>query len=511
MTLQDFGFVTDSGFAAAAAVLSFAAALLATFGFTPLARWFARRLGVVDSPDGQRKLQTRAVPLLGGVAVYGGFAVTVLLLLATSSLGSFAGRAPLVLLSLGLLCLIGLIDDVFNLPARWKLVGQVVSTLPLIAAGLWAHQLGCCGLTLQLGSWGIPLTILWYLAGINTINLLDGMDGLASTAGLCIALGIVLMGLVTGAATTVILAAAIAGALAGFLIYNRPPATIYLGDAGSMVIGLVLAILTLQVASDAAGRSSLTIMVVLMAVPIADTALAIVRRLLSGRKIWSPDRGHIHHRLLDRGFSTTYILQLVFGVCGLTGAIASLSRMVGWDAVAWSASGALGVVLVRARLIGYHEWSLSKHVLADWLLVRSSEMPPPEQLAAMPFDGAWDALIKVAETGTFRRMQLTVDGQDSRRQHFWTTANEHDEDNDLLTVEFTHHSATDGVCQLRVESVDQESTPHSQWRLLVDAARGFGRHWARHSHSVPVSGLRILAADVHAAFNEPGRSHRRAA
>lgn len=514
MTLQAFGFASDGGLEVTTLVLGFASALLATLGLTPLARWLARRVGIVDRPDGQRKLQTRAVPLLGGVAVYGGFAVAVVTLLATSSLDAFVPRIPLLLLGLGALCLLGIIDDIWTLPASWKVVGQILSVFPIVWAGLWLRKIGFFGLTLEVGNWGIPLTIAWFVACINAVNLLDGMDGLASTIGLCIAVGIASIGLVTGADATVVLAVAVAGALAGFLVYNRPPATIYLGDAGSMVIGFLLALLALQAGVDSAGRSSLTIMAVLMAVPIADTALTIVRRALNGHGIWRPDRGHIHHRLLDRGFSSTYILRFVFMLCGLTGTIATVSRIVGWDTLAWCASGALGVLLVRARLIGHHEWSLGRRLLGERLYVDSFELPTSKQLKAMSFDAAWSALLQVAKTGSLRRLQLTMQGQGTQCRHEWTAADQDDHDDhdeDTLSVELTLRSPADGWCRLRMESGERQSSPSAQWQMLVGAARRFGRHWMQHPQSVPVVRLRLFSGDADSVPDVQSREPRRAA
>lgn len=502
---------TDAPLGVASLLLSFACAALATLSLTPIARWIASRTGLVDAPDGNRKLQRFPIPLLGGLAVYGGFVLAICALAATGSLGNFDPQMPFVLLGLGILCLVGIVDDKCNLPAGWKLAGQVVAALPVLGSGLWLETIGFCGLTLHVGQWGIPLTLVWLLAGINAVNLLDGMDGLASTIGLSIALGIASMGLVTGMDTTVVLATALAGSLAGFLVYNFPPATVYLGDAGSMVIGMVLALLTMQVSVDAAGRSSLTIMVVLMAVPMADTSLAVLRRLLDGRGIWSPDRGHIHHRLLDRGFATADVLRLVVLLCAVTGAIASVSRILGWDTVAWCASGALGVVLVRARLVGHHEWSLSRRVLSDRLHVESLEIPRPEQLTGMSFDAAWKVLVHVAGAASAQRLQLIVEDRDSMREHHWSAAESQNSPHELLSIEFALRSDSGSRCRLRMESCQPHTSRPVQWRTLVDAARRFARHWSEHPETVPEGHLRIYAGDGARAADTTVRRQSRAA
>ncbi len=510
MTLEAFGLAAGGKLGASGVAVSLAVALFATLCLTPLARWLARSIGLVDRPDGERKLQKAPVPLLGGIAVLGGFVGAASVLVWTSSLAVHTTRFALVLLALGTLCLVGVVDDAFGLRPRWKLFGQAIAVLPLLCAGLWMHKLGFCGLTLDVGYWGIPLTLAWFVGSINAVNLLDGMDGLAATIGMCIALSIAAIAYVTGGDATVLLAVALVGALAGFLRYNAPPATIYLGDAGSMVIGMLLAMLTLQAAVDSAGRSSLTIMAVLMAVPIADTTLAVIRRKLHRQGISCSDRGHIHHRLLDRGFRPVQILRLMFGVCLLTGTIATVSRIVGWDTVAWIASGALGVLLVRARLVGHYEWALGRRLLGERLYVESFELPTPLRLTGMSFDSAWSALVEVGDSAAVRRLRLCVEGQGAARLCEWTTSAPHDPDEDAIAVELTVGSGGNGRCRLRMESADPESSPSAQWQLLVAAARRFGRHWARHPQTVPLAGLRVFGGDDVAPRDRPRESKRAA-
>jgi UDP-GlcNAc:undecaprenyl-phosphate/decaprenyl-phosphate GlcNAc-1-phosphate transferase len=192
---------------------------------------------------------------------------------------------------------------------------------------------------------------------------------------LCIALGVAATAWVTGADETAMLALTLAGALAGFLAFNFPPASIYLGDAGSMVIGMLLSILSLEVAHDALDRTSLPVMLVLMAVPLGDTSLAILRRWLSGKGIFYADRGHIHHRLLDQGLVTQRVLLIVGGICLLTGAVVVLARTADLDGAAWVACLLLAAALIRARLMGYHEWALVKEVVARRWTGAASQAP----------------------------------------------------------------------------------------------------------------------------------------
>jgi UDP-GlcNAc:undecaprenyl-phosphate GlcNAc-1-phosphate transferase len=364
-------------------VIGFVAALAGTLTLTPVARRLARLWGVIDCPDGGRKLQRRPVALLGGVAVFAGVLVGVAVLAGTIPLHIYGVRLPGLLAGMAILCAVGVCDDIWNLPARWKLAGQVVAAVPVMWAGFAIERIGVRSHVLELGLFTIPFSVLWLVIGINALNLIDGMDGLASTSGLCIALGVAATAWVTGADETTMLALTLAGALAGFLAFNFPPASIYLGDAGSMVIGMFLSILALEVAHDAFGRTSLPVMVVLMAVPLGDTSLAILRRGLSGKGIFYADRGHIHHRLLDQGFVTQRVLLIVGGICLLTGAVVVLARTADLDAAAWVASLLLAAALIRARLMGYHEWALLKEFVAR----RWAGAPAQGLAAAVPVVG----------------------------------------------------------------------------------------------------------------------------
>jgi UDP-GlcNAc:undecaprenyl-phosphate GlcNAc-1-phosphate transferase len=303
--------------ACGAAVVSFAAALI----FTPLARLLAQRIGAVDHPDGGRKLQRQPVALLGGVAVLGGLGLTVAVAVMLGWLHDSGTSIAQVSSGLALLCAVGVYDDLHNLRAKWKLFAQIATAIPILIAGCEISGVKFLGFEMELGAASFLIGMAWLVACTNAVNLIDGMDGLCSTVALCVAAGVVVLGCGSGATHTVVCAAALSGSLAGFLFYNRPPATIYLGDAGSMVVGMTLAMLTMQVARDSNGMTHPAIMVSLMAVPLGDVLLAMIRRRLSGKSIWHPDRGHIHHRLLDHGLRVPQALAVVASICLITTAL----------------------------------------------------------------------------------------------------------------------------------------------------------------------------------------------
>ncbi len=253
-------------------------ALVATLALTPVARRAALHLRIVDRPDGQRKLQRQPVPLLGGLAVLAGWWLG----LAATALCGFAVPLPAALpqaaITLAALALVGLRDDICNLRARWKLLAQVAAAVPLALSGCGLAKVACCGGLLDLGLWGPAVTVVWLVVGINSLNLLDGMDGMASLTGLGICLTAAALDASAGGSHVGMFVLALAGALAGFLAYNRPPARIYLGDTGSMIVGLAVSLASMRVARTPDGVTHLTPMLALMALPLADTLLAVLRR-----------------------------------------------------------------------------------------------------------------------------------------------------------------------------------------------------------------------------------------
>lgn len=337
-------------------------AFVGSLTLTPLARRLAWKFGAVSEPDGKRKLHERPTALWGGGAVY---LALVLSLVASVYLvtGGAEQRLPAALaLSAGMLCLLGFFDDLYELRARWKLVGQIVSTLPVLAAGCYVQRLVVFGCPFDVGLLGIVWTVGWLVLGINALNLLDGVDGLASLMGILVSLAIGLIAATQSRPEVMLLAFALAGALAGFLVHNLPPARVYLGDCGSMVIGFTLALLALRVScwvSDPMS-SDVTVAAALLFVPLLDTALAIVRRTLKGCHFMRADHSHIHHQLLRRGLSVWQVLGVLGGFGLIAGAAAWWVAVTGQELAAWAVLVAATILLANRRLLGAEEWLLTK-------------------------------------------------------------------------------------------------------------------------------------------------------
>lgn len=267
--------------------MAFVVALAVALVATPIAVWSATRLGVVDRP-GPLKPQATAVPYLGGAAVY------------AALIGPVAVDRPLLLLPLGLALAAGLLDDVrprsvgFRLACQLVVAATAALTTPAPSAGARA------------------VTALLVLGLANAVNLLDGLDGLAAGCGFVSAIGLALLG---GSARTPALA--LAGALAGFLAYNRPPARVYLGDAGAYVIGTGLAVLSMLMIDSRDDGVAWIAVPFLVAVPVVDTALAIVRRLRSRQALSAGDRSHVYDQLENRFRRSSVAAMLVCVVAQL--------------------------------------------------------------------------------------------------------------------------------------------------------------------------------------------------
>jgi len=287
--------------------LTFAAALVAGLTITPIVRRLAHRLDLLDLPGDHRKVHQFPVPRLGGVAMVIAFGVG--LALATLAAGDLnAGglqpnRAPAILAGLALLFVLGVTDDTRGMRALVKLTVQVAAALLAFGLGLSLERLHFPWGIVELGPLALPLTVAWIVGVINAVNLIDGLDGLASGVVLTVLGTFAVIAALDGVDPTLYLIAATIGAAAGFLAYNLHPASIIMGDTGSMFLGFVVAAVGISLAQDGVDPVAPWVPVIALGVPILDTMWAIVRRTARGDAFYVADRGHIHHQLLRLGFS----------------------------------------------------------------------------------------------------------------------------------------------------------------------------------------------------------------
>lgn len=354
-------------------VVVIGASLACSLALTPLAQRLAWSFGAVSNPDGIRRLHRRATPLWGGLAVFLSMSVGMVVVSALAD-GEGNSRLVPVFVSAAIVCLLGICDDRRPLSAWQKLPIQLLATLPLVGAGVYVERFMLFGLEFNLGPLGPLATAGWLLLGINAVNLIDGMDGLASSIGVVVSISAAVALGLRGQEQGMLLALALAGALLGFLAYNRPPAGVFLGDSGSMLVGLLLAYLAMRTSLVGPRTMNLSVPGLLLFVPLLDTLLAVLRRLLERRSILCGDHHHLHHQLLDCGLGTWRSLGVLCGLC-LVAAISGCTVAVRQsELISWGAVLVCVGFLWNLRLIGARETRL----LYNWLLGLPARVPAPE-------------------------------------------------------------------------------------------------------------------------------------
>jgi UDP-GlcNAc:undecaprenyl-phosphate GlcNAc-1-phosphate transferase len=486
---------------------TFCITLAASLLLTPLVRAVADRLGVVDYPDGKRKLHKTLVPLWGGAAVY----LSVVVGLWVARYGTFATGpqlehlAALLTMAAGLVCFFGGIDDCRHLNPRLKLLLQIGAVIPVVLCGCTVHRVVAFGYPIELGWFGGPLTVFWLVGCINALNLLDGMDGLACLVGLSTATMMAIIGVHEGHAHVAVIALVLGGALAGFLAYNLPPATIFLGDSGSMVIGLIVGVLGIEGSLKTSATLAITAPAMVMALPILDSLLAVIRRKLTGRPFDAADRQHIHHRLLDRGLTPWQVLCVVTALCLMTGAAATFASIFRNDALAWVVAITLLVLVVRLRLFAHYEFSLLKRAVAHGLAAAASHLftshpgrnvPTPADLAALPLDEVWLLLIEEIRPWSVSRLELNlsrIDAGPCRRR--WSDPAGAAEDDVCWSVAITYRKRDGRFCELRAHVPDTTAPEFLYLTGLTGVLKSFGSRLAEEIEPVPQLSLLLEAEE----------------
>lgn len=289
-------------------ILALIIALLASFLLTPYIKQLAVKIGAVDKPD-KRKVHTQVMPRLGGLAIYLAtmLAIVCSMPITRDLLGILLGGTWIVI--------VGVLDDKYSLPARVKLAGQMIAAVILVAFDVKIEWLNNpFGGYFYLEYLSIPFTVFWVISFINVVNLIDGLDGLAAGVSGIASITVILVAVHQGYFPVATLTAALAGGIIGFIHYNFNPATIFMGDTGSMFIGYMLAAISIFGAVKSAATIALLVPAIALGLPIMDTAFAILRRYSNGRPIFQPDKGHLHHRLLAMGLSQRQAVLLMYGI-----------------------------------------------------------------------------------------------------------------------------------------------------------------------------------------------------
>ncbi|MBQ9915183.1 MAG: undecaprenyl/decaprenyl-phosphate alpha-N-acetylglucosaminyl 1-phosphate transferase [Clostridia bacterium] len=319
-------------------IFSFIVALIIAYVTTPLAKHLAFKLGAVDVPKDGRRMHKEPKARMGGLAIFYGFLISVFcfaeFILPTGSVNrGLIG----ILIGCAIIVVLGMFDDVKPRPAKLKFLIQIVAAaIPvLLGVRVFAITNPFTDELMSLPLWlSVAGSILWIVGVTNAVNLIDGLDGLA--AGVSSIASVALLSILliehSSSVTLLVMAAALAGACFGFLPYNFNPAKLFMGDTGSTFLGFVLACISIQ--GPFKTYVAFVVPLLALALPIFDTLFAIIRRLLKGQPIMAPDRGHLHHRLIDRGFShrTTVIilygLSAILAISGIVMLLTSFTKML---------------------------------------------------------------------------------------------------------------------------------------------------------------------------------------
>ncbi|MGE3139920.1 MAG: glycosyltransferase family 4 protein [Thermoleophilia bacterium] len=332
-------------------LLSAIAAALVVLALTPPAMALARRVGALDHPS-DRRIHREPTPRLGGLALLAGFLVPVLAFLPEDP----ATRALIV--GAVLITLLGAADDIWGLSPAVKLAGQVACASIPVAAGLTIDHITLP--LLGVGDLGIaqyPITVLWFVALVNMINFTDGMDGLAAGITGLGATTFAILAASLGRSDPAVVAAALAGACVAFLIYNFHPARVFMGDAGSMLLGFVIAGVAVSGVMKSAAAIAVVAPLIILAIPILDTSFVILKRLKYGLPVYNADRSHFHHRFFTIGWGQRKTVLALYAWCALMGAAAITLRFVsyrdpdgGLDISGTLILGAAGLVAISASV-----------------------------------------------------------------------------------------------------------------------------------------------------------------
>jgi len=331
---------------------------------TPLVRDYLGKFGFLDHPDGGRKQHAKPLPRVGGIAIVLSYAATFVIAFALPFSYTYVlHRAWPDILRLSMVGAVvfftGVIDDLIGLKAKQKLLGIVGASMLAFWAGIRVDIHFLHGLP-QWPWLGFAITVIWLVGCTNAFNLIDGMDGLAAGVGLVAAITMLLAALTQGNLPLALATMPLVGCLLGFLRYNFNPASVFLGDSGSLLIGFLMGCFGALWSEKSVTLVAMTVPLLAVSIPLLDVILSIARRYLRNRPIFQGDRGHIHHKLLDRGFTTKGAVLTIYGLCSL---VAILSLVA--SALHNQFSGLIVVVVCGAAWVGIRHLDYTEFAMAS--------------------------------------------------------------------------------------------------------------------------------------------------
>jgi UDP-GlcNAc:undecaprenyl-phosphate GlcNAc-1-phosphate transferase len=397
-----------------------AIAVILTLILTPLVRDYLGK-AFLDHPDGGRKVHAKALPRVGGIAIVVSYVATFAIALALPFSYTYVLHKALPdIARLSLVCAVvfatGVIDDLVGLKAKQKLIGIVGASMLAFWAGIRVDLNFLHGLP-QWPWLGFAITVLWLVGCTNAFNLIDGMDGLAAGVGLVAALTMLLAALTQGNLPLALATMPLVGCLLGFLRYNFNPASVFLGDSGSLSIGFLMGCYGALWSEKSVTLVAMTVPILAVSIPLLDVLLSITRRYLRNRPIFQGDRGHIHHKLLERGFSTKGAVLVIYGMCSL---IAVLSLVA--SALHNQFSGLIVLVVCGAAWLGIRHLDYAEFAMASRMFlggrfrriidVEARLVDFESALAkAMNLEECWTTILSGTQEFGFQGVRMSVQGE----------------------------------------------------------------------------------------------------
>ncbi len=322
-------------------IIAFICATLTAYTVTPPVRLLAYRIGAIDVPTDSRRMHRKPTPRIGGLSIFVAFVLSTMV---------FCEHSPTlytIWIGGGVLVWLGIFDDIFRLPPIFKLLIQLgTAAIAVVGFGIRIEFITILGKTVEFGIFSIPVTMIWIVCLTNAINLIDGLDGLACGVSTITSLSMFGAMLIHGDMASAMITAMLVASCVGFLPYNRNPAKIFMGDTGALFLGFALSIISVQGLFKMNAMLSFLVPLSIFALPILDTVVAALRRMVTGHNPFSADRGHFHHRLVDMGFSHKEAVSLLYAISGLLGLVAVMYTMG-----TTSGSGQKGALAVAAAAL----------------------------------------------------------------------------------------------------------------------------------------------------------------
>lgn len=321
-------------------LLAVVVGFVVAFGSTPIVKSYAQKLGAIDTPGEERRIHNHPIPRMGGMAIFLGFLVSVVLFVDITT------QVQGILIGTIIIVATGVVDDIVSLRYWIKLLAQIVAAAVAVAHGVVIQVLSNPNVfsenaNIFIGILAVPVTILWIVGVTNAVNLIDGLDGLACGVSTISSATMLVVAIMVAEPNVAVILAALMGGCIGFIPYNLNPAKIFMGDTGALLLGYLLATVSILGLFKFYAVITFLVPILALALPLFDTAFAIIRRLLKGQNPMTPDRGHLHHRLIDHGLSQKQAVAVLY----------SLSAMLGLTAVVICTGGKTRMFMLLIELL----------------------------------------------------------------------------------------------------------------------------------------------------------------